>query len=200
MSAVGHSQQSAQQTAGRGYQTRSYSNTFLRWIFANNTRTTLAEQLDANEEDITVAPGEGMFLPHPGPGERVAACLFAISEGREILHEIIYIKSISGDVLTAERGQEGTGAREWPTGTPISLRVTRDIMADLQRFPGEVTYFLGDTPPTGWALLDGTGLAVADFPALFDLIGYRYGGNDGVFRLPTIMAIGNLPRPIVRLR
>jgi microcystin-dependent protein len=73
-------------------------------------------------------------------------------------------------------------------------------MDDLQRFPGEVTKFLGDVPPTGWAFLDGRGLAVAEFPVLFGLIGYRYGGVGDIFRLPTATIIGNLPRPILRLR
>lgn len=197
---TGTSTQSRQRGGGRGFQTLSYLNNFLRWVFANNTRTALAEQLDPGETDITVAPGEGVFLPHPGPGERVAACLYSISEGREILHEIIYIKDVQGDVLTVERGREGTGARDWPTGTPISLRVTRDIFADLQRFPGEVTQCLGDAPPQGWAFLDGRGLRVSEFPALFERIGYRYGGSGDTFRLPTLLVMGDGPKPIVCLR
>lgn len=197
---TGYSTQSLQRGGGRGFQTQGYPGDFLRWVFANNTRTTLAEQLDPGETDITIAPGEGAFLPHPGPGERVAACLYAISGGQEILHEIVYIEEVQGDVLTVVRGREGTGARDWPTGTPISLRVTRDIMAGLQRFPGEVTRCLGDAPPDGWALLDGRGLRVAEFPALFERIGYQFGGAGDMFRLPTLMVIGDGLKFIVRLR
>lgn len=195
------SSQRHQATRGRAYQTQSYLDNFIRWAFANNTRTATAERIAPDAGEIPILPSEGIFMPPLGPGERFTACLFKVSEGREIQHEIIYVHDVVGDVLMAERGQEGTGAHDWPIGTPVSLRVTRDVLGSMQRFAGEVTHCLGDEPPEGWAFMDGRGLKVAEFPALFAKIGNRYGG-DGVatFRLPNRLAVGDVPKPIICLR
>jgi hypothetical protein len=40
--------------------------------------------------------------------------------------------------------------------------------------------------PPGWNRCDGAELNVSDYPDLFDLIGYRYGGSGNVFKLPRI--------------
>ena len=40
--------------------------------------------------------------------------------------------------------------------------------------------------PPGWSRCDGADLNVSDYPDLFDLIGYRYGGSGNVFKLPRI--------------
>ncbi len=40
--------------------------------------------------------------------------------------------------------------------------------------------------PPGWNRCDGADLNVSDYPDLFDLIGYRYGGSGNVFKLPRI--------------
>ncbi len=50
---------------------------------------------------------------------------------------------------------------------------------------GDVGIFPFDTPPEGFLETDGTQLLIADYPALFNMIGVTYGG-DGIttFNLP----------------
>jgi len=57
----------------------------------------------------------------------------------------------------------------------------------LQPFVGEIMMFAGTFAPTGWAFCNGQLLAIAQYQALFGLIGTTYGGN-GVttFALPDL--------------
>lgn len=59
-------------------------------------------------------------------------------------------------------------------------------------FVGEIKIFAGNFAPLGWALCDGQLMSIADFDALYSLIGTTYGG-DGVatFGLPDMR--GRLP-------
>ncbi|SDY67919.1 phage tail protein [Tindallia californiensis] len=52
---------------------------------------------------------------------------------------------------------------------------------------GEIRIFAGNHPPEGWAFCDGQILEVSQNPALFSIIGPRYGG-DGyrTFALPNL--------------
>jgi len=52
---------------------------------------------------------------------------------------------------------------------------------------GEIKLFAGNFAPLGWATCDGQQLQIADFSALFNLLGTMYGG-DGVntFNLPDL--------------
>lgn len=52
---------------------------------------------------------------------------------------------------------------------------------------GEIRIFAGNYPPQGWAICDGQQLSIADYPALFAVIGTIYGGNGR-----TTMALPNL--------
>jgi microcystin-dependent protein len=52
---------------------------------------------------------------------------------------------------------------------------------------GEIRMFGGNFAPAGWALCDGTSLAIAQYSALFNLIGTTYGGDGQVsFNLPDL--------------
>lgn len=54
-------------------------------------------------------------------------------------------------------------------------------------FLGEVRMYAGSSAPDGWEICDGRSLAIADNPALFDLIGTTYGGNGETdFGLPDL--------------
>lgn len=55
------------------------------------------------------------------------------------------------------------------------------------RLIGEVRIFAGENPPSGWAICDGRLLRIADFPALFGVIGTMYGGDGNeTFAIPNI--------------
>lgn len=53
---------------------------------------------------------------------------------------------------------------------------------------GTVTFFAGDTAPTGWLLCDGTAVSRSTFADLFAVIGTAYGPGDGstTFNVPDL--------------
>jgi microcystin-dependent protein len=59
-------------------------------------------------------------------------------------------------------------------------------------FIGEIRMFSGEFAPTGWAYCDGGELLIADYEALFNLIGTTYGGDgQTTFCVPDLR--GRLP-------
>jgi microcystin-dependent protein len=61
-----------------------------------------------------------------------------------------------------------------------------------EAYIGEIRMFGGNFAPMGWAFCDGSALSIAQYDALYNLIGTTYGG-DGVntFNLPDLR--GRLP-------
>jgi len=53
---------------------------------------------------------------------------------------------------------------------------------------GCITPYLGtkDNVPRGYLLADGASYKTTDYPELFDIIGYTYGGSDGTFNVPNL--------------
>lgn len=49
---------------------------------------------------------------------------------------------------------------------------------------GTINTFVGSTAPEGWLFLHGQSLSTTQYPQLFALIGYTYGGSGGNFNLP----------------
>jgi microcystin-dependent protein len=50
---------------------------------------------------------------------------------------------------------------------------------------GDVKMFAGATPPANWLICDGSARSTATYPALFNVIGYMFGGSGGSFNLPN---------------
>jgi microcystin-dependent protein len=56
-----------------------------------------------------------------------------------------------------------------------------------QPYIGEIRIFAGNFAPVGWAICDGTLLAISQNAALFNLIGTTYGGDgQNTFALPDL--------------
>lgn len=54
-------------------------------------------------------------------------------------------------------------------------------------FLGEIKLFAGTFAPAGWAFCVGQILSVSQFPSLFSILGYTYGGNgQNTFALPDL--------------
>jgi microcystin-dependent protein len=66
--------------------------------------------------------------------------------------------------------------------------VTRGKIETTQRIPvGSIMAFAGtNTAPDGWRFCDGSPVSTTDFPTLFGIIGYQYGGSGGTFFLPNL--------------
>lgn len=63
----------------------------------------------------------------------------------------------------------------------------RDAAAQDLPYLGEIRMFAGDFAPQNWALCDGQLLSIAQYDALFSLIGTTYGGDGQVtFALPDL--------------
>ena len=61
-----------------------------------------------------------------------------------------------------------------------------------EAYVGEIRVFAGNFAPLGWALCDGSLLAIADNQVLYTLIGTTYGGDgQETFNLPNLQ--GQLP-------
>ncbi len=57
----------------------------------------------------------------------------------------------------------------------------------MQAYTGEIRMFAGSFAPQGWAFCDGQLLSATQYTALFNVIGYTYGGNGlGAFALPDL--------------
>jgi len=57
----------------------------------------------------------------------------------------------------------------------------------MEPFIGQVMYFAGNFAPRGWALCDGSLLAIANNQALFSILGTTYGGDGRTtFALPDL--------------
>ena len=52
--------------------------------------------------------------------------------------------------------------------------------------PGAVMAYAGGAEPDGWLFCDGRQVSAANYPALFDALGYRYGGSGDAFNLPDL--------------
>ena len=53
-------------------------------------------------------------------------------------------------------------------------------------FAGEIKILGHKATPNGWLPCDGRELGKTDFPELFNLLGYKYGGSGTIFKLPEL--------------
>lgn len=56
---------------------------------------------------------------------------------------------------------------------------------------GSLSAFAGSSAPNGWLLCNGSSVATSDYPDLFAIIGYTYGGSGSSFSLPNLK--GRIP-------
>ncbi len=57
---------------------------------------------------------------------------------------------------------------------------------------GMIVNWGGSTTPDFYLLCDGNAYEVADFPDLFDAIGYDYGGSGNFFNVPSLTSIAGI--------
>ncbi len=63
---------------------------------------------------------------------------------------------------------------------------------------GDIKLFAGDFAPSGWAACNGAVLPIAEYQALFSVIGIKYGGNAVTdFMLPNLQGVKNVGMPAV---
>lgn len=97
-------------------------------LFTNNASTTLASPISNVALSMTVATGDGAKFPNPTGSDYFMATLYRIAAGEELDIEIVKCTARSGDVLTIQRGQEGTTGVAHASGDLVGLRVTAGAM------------------------------------------------------------------------
>jgi len=118
----------------------SHAQAYEKVITTNNATSRIATTITAAATSITVNPGTGALFPDPTAtaGTYAPATLYDASDNKEI----VYITERVGDILTVERGKEGTVAREWAVGTGIGCRLTSSIIEDKLRNPIDHVYYV----------------------------------------------------------
>lgn len=84
----------------------------LTLLAANNAQTVLAAGISSSATSITVNTGTGALFPSPVSGTSYFK-LTLVDAATGSLTEIVHVTARSGDVMTIQRGQEGTTARAW---------------------------------------------------------------------------------------
>jgi len=92
-------------------------------LFTNNAATTLASAVAPSDTSITVASASA--FPTPTGGNYFLATLVGIT-GTPI--EIVQVTSVTGNVFTVVRAQEGTTASSFNVNDLVQLRITAGEM------------------------------------------------------------------------
>jgi len=88
-------------------------------LFANNAHCLLGKDLGAAETSLQLESGKGALFPDPGDGE---IFIFTIEDLAQGVREVCYCSKRNGDVLTIERGKEGTSARDWVRSNTVIVQ------------------------------------------------------------------------------
>ncbi|MGQ7957692.1 hypothetical protein ACUTAF_08245 [Pseudomonas sp. SP16.1] len=114
-------------------------------LWLNNWSAALTAEASAVAGQLTIDPAAAALLVGLGTGDHYLLTLVDIDEsGQEVAWEIVTVTAQSAGVLDVLRGQEGTSARLWAIGTPISVRVTRGTLEQLRDNAGAA---LSDAAP-----------------------------------------------------
>lgn len=97
------------------------------WKFANHAVSRLSTSINATATQLQLDAGTGHRFPENGD-------FMVVLEDRAAgLYEIVMVGDRSGvSLLDCARGREGSGAKAWPAGTPVSLRVTARVYDEIQ--------------------------------------------------------------------
>jgi microcystin-dependent protein len=64
--------------------------------------------------------------------------------------------------------------------------VTGEVVYRYSSTPGIIQLFAGSSGPDGYLICDGSLYNATDYPNLFSVIGYTYGGSTGQFNVPNL--------------
>lgn len=105
----------------------------MKIIAANNASTILSAAISSTATTLTVSSGTGASFPSPLSGASYFK-LTLIDAATESLNEIVHVTSVSGDVFTIVRGQEGTTARTWSVSDIAANMITAGTIAAMAQY------------------------------------------------------------------
>ncbi|MEG2266518.1 MAG: hypothetical protein RSC68_19545, partial [Acinetobacter sp.] len=100
--------------------------------FGNNTVSSLAADITANQATIQVMPGEGAkfakllssdYVNTSNPLKVYAK--ITLTDAKETVFEVCHLTAVNNDMLTVVRGQEGTTAKGWALNDVVANFATR---------------------------------------------------------------------------
>lgn len=97
-------------------------------VFTNNSSTTLASAILYTDVSFTVATGTGSTFPAISGGD---VAYITLTNGSTL--EIVKVTGRSGDIFTCVRGQDGTTAVPWASGTTVQLRTTAAALTSMMQ-------------------------------------------------------------------
>jgi len=159
-------------------------------LFANNAHCLLGKDLGAAETSLQLESGKGALFPDPGDGE---IFIFTIEDLAQGVREVCYCSKRNGDVLTIERGKEGTSARDWVRSNTVIVqqRITAGTLEWLaQGGSSGIDLDLTNVEPGNILVFDGYAWANRPQPCEFQLAcsdltsDITAGTSRGYFRAP----------------
>ena len=94
-------------------------------LYSNNAASTLASGITSTSTSMTVEAGTGGVFPDPGAGEYFYVTL---ANDDETTLEIVKVTARTNDVLTIERGFDGTTSSSFSTAAKVELRITKIVL------------------------------------------------------------------------
>lgn len=102
----------------------------LTMLAANNASTLLVSDISDVSTTLQVSTGTGNQFPSPVSGTSYfKVTLTSLAAGRN--KEIVHVTARSGDTFTIVRGQEGTTAAAWPSGSSVANLFTAGTFSDM---------------------------------------------------------------------
>jgi hypothetical protein len=96
-------------------------------LIANNAKSTLASGIGALDTSLTVASGTETLFPSPSGGDYFYVTL---EDSTGTVREIVKVTNRSGTTFTIVRGQDGTIANIFLTGSVVELRINKASLTD----------------------------------------------------------------------
>lgn len=116
----------------------------MAYKVSNFARMSLVQSASAAATTLFVSAEDGDLLPALGVSDTAPAVLFNSSAA-----EIVYITAEADGALTVTRAQEGTAARDWPSGTIIIHTPTAALFQLILNAAFAVASFIGTATNVG---------------------------------------------------
>jgi hypothetical protein len=108
----------------------------MKVLYSNNAASTLASGINSTATSMTVASGTGGVFPNPGAGEYFYVTL---ANDDETTLEIVKVTARTNDVLTIERGFDGTTSSSFSTAAKVELRITKIVLDSIDSYHDDRT-------------------------------------------------------------